>query len=362
MVRKKHRTSPTSKTRIGLSITAQASDVLNTMAKETGLNRSTLLESILGGSIAVTGQNSEKTVKIFDLSEEENAEPKIEIIDQNIVIDHNNLNTENINNNNQDNKFQEELNSKKNLIQTLEEEIKNYKQLLIESQKISESLQVKLNEKNEVISNEEITTQVSDVAEDLEKQLLNQQKKYNSLLEDLTAKDGTIQKLTEKVKILEANLSEVQSSPQKLIDKDTLVKYLKNNTNDVNEELLQPVNNNHQKLIETLDHQIKELNQKLSDKQIKVHHLMDIIEQKDHQLDQLQTNINYQETLKSEVNNSWANLHGQINTLSQKILEQENKYHSLTQIIKEKDDKLMELQRFASFGEIQLNKWQRKFH
>ena len=67
---RKNRKAPAKKTtilnkkQVGVSLTSNAVINIEKMAKETGLSRSKLIESLVTGAIAISSQNAEKTIAI----------------------------------------------------------------------------------------------------------------------------------------------------------------------------------------------------------------------------------------------------------------------------------------------------------
>ena len=69
------------KKQVGISLPTNAVNNIELMAKETGLSRSKLIESLVTGAIAISSQNAEKTITIQTDTEDNTETKNIKIVE-----------------------------------------------------------------------------------------------------------------------------------------------------------------------------------------------------------------------------------------------------------------------------------------
>lgn len=340
MTRKKTKTGTglmTPKAKVNLSLTDKAITTLETMAKETGLTKSALFESILTGNISVSSHNSSQVLNVY-LKNEDAEDLTVQTTTEiNIAQSDNDQANKIIN---------DQLEGQKKVIQNLEEEVNKQKTLLSEKEAKIINLQSELQKERENKSSSVNERELTDLT-----------KEIGALKEIVKEKEEEIKKLLgiqnlldEKMKIIEELNGKISNLEEQLAhsgDSESLQAKLVEIENQAQKAQLQL--DNLQSELTSKNNQIVTLNQQLSNQENTIEQLHKQIHCQQEMINQLQ-NERYQ--LKSNYEREKGSLERELKAI--------NEQQKIT--INHLQKRVAELETVANVGEQTLNKWRFKIY
>ncbi|MBF2056486.1 MAG: hypothetical protein IGQ45_04490 [Cyanobacterium sp. T60_A2020_053] len=418
MARKKTKTSTglsNPKSKVNVTLTEEANNTLNAIAKGLGMSKSGLFEQILVGDIAIFGKNAEKQVSLIDNPNEEGS-----FFDGVQDFNGDNLVSSSPTNDNQEyltkiqnleeiinsqrdtvaeklkinHNLQEELETKNILIKSLQDDllkIDNEQKSVVDVKEFNDLHNELLSLKNELTAKE---NQLSSLHNDLEnnnQKLSSLQDNFSSLNIQLTEKGNQINVLQKELETQQNLVTQQENKIKELSDNSAL--HL-NKVNKLQQQLIEKEEQinvlekeveNQQQLIIQRENKIKELSDNSALQIEKIDNLQQQLKEKEKKVSQLTQEINNFKNNLEEVKNQTAlnqeKLQKQINEYQLKINEKEQEKIALSQnLAKERralEDNLLaenqqqkhlinnlysrisELELYASFGEKMLNKWRK---
>lgn len=352
MTRKKTGTTTglmTPKSKVNLSLTGKAMETIETMMKETGLNKSALFEGILTGNIPFSSPNSQVSKENVD----DNTQVK-EVFD----IGNHLLN--------------QELEQQKKLIQNLEEEVSKQHNLVSEKEQINNSLKDSLKEKEDTIKTlenklknqeSEYTNKIKDISnnhdrlEDKEKELHSLKHKLEEANKNLKLKDDEIKQLSETQNLLDIKVKIIAELTQKIAHLEQQITEVNNDQSlqaklTYMEQRAQEVKlqyDNLQTELTNKNNSLNELNQQLSQQENIINQLRQQIQTQKDTIQQLEIDGN---NVKSYYQQHQRSIETKLNGINE---QQKLTIHHL-------QSRVSELESTATIGEQMLNKWRSKLY
>lgn len=362
MTRRKTKTSAglsNPKSKVNITLTAEANNTLNAIAKELGVTKSGLLEQILVGDIAMVGKSAEKQVSLIDDINEQGS-----FFDGVEIFSRDNLTSSVSSNDNQ-----EYLGK----IQNLEETINSQRDTVAEKLKINHALQEELETKNILIKSLQddlLKIQKAQKSTVNDEEVNNLRQQLSSLKNELTAEKNQLSSLNKELANNQQKLSSLQdnisSLNQQLTEKEKQV-------NDLQKDLA-----NQQNLVVQKENALKELHSKSALHREESSNLQQQLMEKEKQINNLKNNL---EEVKNQTDLNQGQLQKQIAEYQLKINEKEQEKIALSQnlakgrraledslltenqqqklLINNLYNRISDLELYASFGEKMLNKWRK---
>lgn len=332
MARKKTGTTTglmTPKSKINLSLTEKAMEIIETMMKETGLNRSALFESILTGNLSLSSQNS----SVSDNKGNENtSDNEVSEVANNII--------------------NQELEQQKKLIENLELEVNKQHNLVSEKEKINLSLTESLQQKEEIIKSLENQLKNDPALGNKDRELQSIKNQLEEVNQTLKLKDDEIRQLSEvkslladKVKIieeltqkndhLEQQLKQINEDQAKLINTDKQAEEVKFKSDNLQRELTKK------------NDDFNILNQQLFERENLIRELNKQIQSQKEAIEKLEMERN---NVRYHYEQHQQSMESKLNSINE---QQKLAIHHL-------ESRIAQLETTATIGEQMLNKWRSK--